>query len=141
MTFVLAFDSCDAGKAAEEKCTQQSKGDSKKLNQCMATARDKIAVDAIRFKQDDEQNWWWQSLRRRGTNETMLHKVQVEFGEETERSIVLKTKGRDTGTTPWARVPAEVQLAVPNSFSISMKDPQHGTLVYEGKILLSDNKK
>ena len=140
MTFVLAFDSSDPGKSADEKCAKQSKGDSKKHNQCMTAARDKIAIDAMRFKEDDAHVWWWQSLRRRGNSETILHKVAIDFGEETDHSIVIKPKGRDTGTAPWARVPSEVQIEVPNSFSLSIKDPQHGLLVYEAKILLSDKK-
>jgi hypothetical protein len=139
-TFVLAFDSSDPGKAADTKCNDSSKGDKKKFNQCMTTARDKIAIDAVRFKADDEKIWWWFSLRRRGGAETVLHKVQIEFGEETDTSIVLKTKGRDAGGTPWANVPKELKVDVPNTFSISLKDPQHGTMVYEAKILLSEKK-
>ena len=140
-TFVLAFDSSEPGKAAEPKCTASSKGDNKKFNQCMATARDKIAVDAMRFKQDDEQNWWWQSLRRRGGSETVLHKVQFDWGDETDTSVVIKPKGRDVGTTPWGKVPTEYKIDVPTTFSISVKDPQHGTLTYEAKIVLNSEKK
>jgi hypothetical protein len=140
VTFVLAFDASDPGKAAEGKCTDKSKGDSKKLNECMAAARDKLPVDAMRFKEDDEKNLWWMSLKRRGTSETVLHKVQFEFGEESEHGITIKTKGRDTGTTPWAKVPAEVTFEVPNSFSVSLKDPQAGVLVYEAKIIVSEKK-
>lgn len=139
-TFVLAFESSDPGKAAEPKCTASSKGDNKKFNQCMSTARDKITNDAMRFKEDDEHNWWWQTLKRRGTSETVLHKVQFEWGDETDTSIVIKPKGKDSGTTPWGKVPTEYKIDVPNSFSISVKDPQHGTLVYEAKIILSEKK-
>jgi len=140
VTFVLAFDASDPGKAAEGKCTEKTKGDSKKQNECMAAARDKLPVDAMRFKEDDEKNWWWLSLKRRGNSETVLHKVQFEFGEEAGQGITIKTKGRDAGTTPWAKVPAEVKFEVPNSFSLTIKDPQSGVLVYEAKIIVSEKK-
>jgi hypothetical protein len=127
LTFVLAFDQSEPGKAAEQKCSAAAKGDAKKATECMTRARDKIQPEAMRFREDEDQSVWWQSLQRKGGSWAVASKVQVELGDETDRSIVVKTKVK-TGT------PKETVIEIPNNYSIAIKDPQHGRLVYEARI-------
>lgn len=140
-TWVLAFDQSDAGKAAEEKCTASSKGDSKKQGACMRSARERMPIEAMRFKQDEEAGLVWQFLAQRGGAYTIVSKVSVDLAEETERTIVVKPKkGKGTGTVPWGAATKDTTLEVPNNFSLVVNDPAHGKTVYEAKIILQQGK-
>lgn len=140
-TWVLAFDQSDEGKKAEEKCTASSKGDEKKQGACMRAARERMPVEAMRFKQDEEAGLLWQFLVQKGGNYTVVAKVPVEFGEETDSSIVIKPKkGKGTGTIPWGAATRDTTLKVPNNFSVVVDDPTHGKTVYEAKIILQQGK-
>jgi hypothetical protein len=127
VTFVLAFDQSEPGKAADEKCTKSAKQDAKKRTECMSRAHDRIQVEAMRFRQDDDHIWWWVTMRRRGNTFDVITKVQIDFADETDRSIVIKPKAKGS-------MAKDAQIDIPNNYSISLKDPQHGTLVYEAKI-------
>jgi len=120
-------------KVAEEKCEKSSKGDAKKNADCMAKARKKVDHDGMGFKQDKNGNWVWTTIKRNGKVLVTLHQVPIEFGEETKNSITIKTTGKDTGKKP-KTPPAKVTFGVPNDYQISIKDPQHGLMVYEAKI-------
>lgn len=140
-TWVLAFDQSDEGKKAEEKCTAQSKGDDKKQGACMRTARERMPVEAMRFKQDEEAGMVWQFLVQKAGSYTVVAKIPVEFGEETDRTIVVKPKkGKGTGTVPWGAATKDTTLTVPNNFSVVVDDPAHGKTVYEAKIILQQGK-
>jgi hypothetical protein len=132
--FLLAFGNSDVGKAAEKKCAASSNGDPKAEATCVAAASDKILVNAMRFKQDAAKNWWWTSMQKKGNNLSLMHKVMFDFGEETDRTIVIKPKGGDQGNAKWAKVPASVKIEVLNDYTIALDDPQFGKLLYEAKI-------
>jgi hypothetical protein len=131
--FVLSFENSDAGKAAERKCGT-SGADPEQVRGCMATAREKIQDDALQFKQDAQHNWWWYVMQKRRDQLLVLHKVLIDFGEETDRSIVIKPKGKDQGMARWANVPGAVRIEVPNDYTIAIRDPQNGKLVYDAKL-------
>ena len=131
--FMFSLNDSDPKKQAEEKCEASSKGDAKKNADCMSAARKKFDHDGFRFKQDASGNWQWLTIKRNGKKLVTLHKVPIEFGNETKNSVTLKVTGKDTGTAP-TKHPAEVTLEVPNDYQIVRKDPKHGALVYEAKI-------
>jgi hypothetical protein len=131
--FLLAFENSDVGKAADKKCNAAS-SDPNAVAACMAAARDKIQINAIRFKQDAMKNWWWTSMLKKGNSLTLLHRVMFDFGEETDRSIVIKPKGGDQGMAKGSNVPREVRIEVVNDYTIALQDPQFGKLLYEAKI-------
>ncbi len=133
VTFMFNFNGSEPHEKAEEKCQAQTKGVGKKMADCMKRARSKFGEDGMQFKQD-KGGWVWLTLRRKGSSLTTLHKIPFEFGEEKGTSITLKTTGRDTGRTPMRNVPKEVVIEVPNEFSIVIKDPEVGRLVYDAKI-------
>jgi hypothetical protein len=132
VTFMFSFNESDVKQAAETKCTASSKNDPKTMNECMAKARKQIEVDGYVFKEKDGK-WWWLTLRTQGKTLHTLHKFEIEFGEESERSIVLKPKGKDLGQAP-GRTPSSVTINVPNDYQISLNDAKLGKLVYEAKI-------
>ncbi len=141
-TWVLAFDQSDAGKAAETKCTESSKGDDKKQGACMRTARARMPVEAMRFVKDEEAGMLWQFLAQKGGNYTVVSKLPVEFGEESANAVVVKPKkGKGgSGTPPWGVATKETKLEVPNNFSVVVTDPTQGKTVYEAKIILQQGK-
>lgn len=133
VTFMFSFNQSEPKAKAEEKCLAQTKGQGKKMADCMRKASSKFGEDGMQFKQE-KGTWYWITLRRKGSTLTTIHKIPFEFGEEKETSVVLKTTGRDLGKTPFRNVPKEVTIEVPNEFSIAMQDPDDGRLVYEAKI-------
>jgi hypothetical protein len=132
VTFMFSFNESDVKQAAETKCTASSKNDPKTMNECMAKARKQIEIDGYVFKEADGK-WWWLTLRTQGKTLHTLHKFEIDFGEESERSIVIKPKGKDLGQAP-GRTPSSVTITVPNDYQISLNDAKLGKLVYEAKI-------
>ncbi len=130
--FMFSFNESDVMQKAEEACEGRSKGDPKKRADCMTKEKGKIEADGIGFKQENG-NWYYLTVRRRGKVLTNLHKVQFEWGAETPNSVVLKITGKDTGTKP-TRFPSEVKIEVPNDYQIVLEHPEHGKMVYEAKI-------
>lgn len=132
VTFMFSFNESDVKQAAETKCTASSKNDQKTMNQCMAKARKAIEVDGYVFKEKDGK-WWWLTLRTEGKTLHTLHKLEIDFGAEEDRSIVIKPKGKDLGQAP-GRTPSSVTILVPNDYQIAINDSKLGKLVYEAKI-------
>lgn len=130
--FFLQFDASDPGKTASEKC--KSETDEAKRAGCVQKIREKLQADAMKFRKDVNGKYVWHSMLQKGEQFLFSHKVPVEFAEETDRSIVLRPKGADTGVSPWAVVPKEVKIEVQNDFTITVIDPHAGRLVYEAKI-------
>jgi hypothetical protein len=132
VVFMLSFNDSDVKKTADSKCTASSGNDPKKLNACMAKARQAMDVDGYRFKEKDGK-WYWSTLRTQGKIVHTTHKFEVEFGPEKEGSITLKPKGKDLGSSP-GRTPSSVTISVPNDYQMVLNDPKLGKLVYEAKI-------
>ena len=132
VVFMLSFNDSDLKQAAETKCSASSSNDPKKMNACMAKAHKAVDVDGYRFKEVDGK-WYWSTLRTQGRILHTVHKFEVEFGPEQEKSITLKPKGKDLGSAH-GRTPASVTIEVPNEYQISLQDPKLGKLVYEAKI-------
>jgi hypothetical protein len=130
--FMFSFNESDVKQRAEEACEGRSKGDPKKRADCMGKEKGKIEADGVGFKQENG-NWYYLTIRRKGKVLTNLHKVQFEWGAETPNSVTLKITGKDTGTKP-GKFPGEVKIEVPNDYQIVLNDAEHGKMVYEAKI-------
>ena len=130
--FMLQFDASEPGKTAPDKC--KGEGDEAKQAACVQRIREKLQADAMKFRKDVSGKWFWHSMLKKGEQFLFSHKVPIEFGEETDRSIVLLTRGADIGISPWPTVPKEVKIEVVNDFTITVTDPHAGKLVYEAKI-------
>ncbi len=134
VSFVLAFGNSEPGEKAEKECSAKSKDNPKKQNQCMAKARREIREDIMHFTKDKDEKNWWTVSHMQGQRLKLLHKVQIEFTDEKDDSIAIKLVGKDRGVRPWKNPPSKVTIKVPNEFSIEIKDPTYGKLVYEAKI-------
>jgi hypothetical protein len=133
VVFLFSFNDSEPKQVAEEKCTKKAGDNPKKMNECMAAERKKFPADGHRFKKDERDQWWWITVRQNGNRLVALHKIPVEFGEETPTSVTLKPVGKDKGTKPM-NAPAQVVFEVPNDYQIALKDPKAGRLVFQAKV-------
>lgn len=133
VVFLFDFNDSEPKQAAEEKCEKKAANNPKKKNECMAAERKAFPADGYRFKKDEQGQWWWITVRQKGNRLNALHKIPVEFSEETATSITLKPVGKDKGTSPMTP-PAKVVIEVPNDYQIAVKDPKAGRLVFQAKV-------
>jgi hypothetical protein len=133
VVFLFDFNDSEPKQAAEEKCSKKAGDNAKKKNECMAAERKNFPADGHRFKKDEKGQWWWITVRQNGNRLNALHKIPVEFGEETATSITLKPVGKDKGSAPMSP-PSQIVFEVPNDYQIAIKDPKHGRLVFQAKV-------
>src|SRR5688572_25312965 len=133
VVFLFSFNDSEPKAAAEEKCTKKAGDNPKKMNECMAAERKKFPADGHRFKKDERDQWWWLTVRQNGNRLAVLHKIPVEFAEETDTTITLKPVGKDKGSAPM-NPPAKIVFEVPNDYQIALKDPKAGRLVFQAKV-------
>jgi hypothetical protein len=131
--FEVNFTSSEIGERTEQQCRAQAGEDMQALTQCKREARDKFPVTIQRFV-EKQGTWWWITYERRGKQLVPLHRIPIDFGEETANSVTILPKGKDQGLTPLSPLPRKVVINVPNSYSIQIQDPQHGMLSYGAKI-------
>jgi hypothetical protein len=134
VSYMIAFEDCDEGKKAAEICSKQSGGDPKKRSECMTKARAKLEMDGIRFGQDTAGEWYWITIQQKGVSFVATHKIKIEFGDETEKSVAIIPKGRDIGSKPMRQIPSKVVYEMESDYRMTSTDPQHGKLVYDVKI-------
>jgi hypothetical protein len=133
VVYLFSFNDSEPKQAAEERCTKKAGDNPKKMNECMAGERKKFPADGHRFKKDEKEQWWWITVRQNGNRLTALHRIPVEFGEETPTSVTLKPVGKDKGTKPM-NPPDKVVFEVPNDYQIVLQDPKAGRLVFQAKV-------
>jgi hypothetical protein len=133
VVYLFSFNDSEPKQVAEEKCTKKAGDNPKKMNECMAGERKKFPADGHRFKKDERDQWWWITVRQTGNRLVALHRIPVEFGEETPTSVTLKPVGKDKGTKPM-NPPAQIVFEVPNDYQIALKDPKAGRLVFQAKV-------
>jgi hypothetical protein len=131
--FMFSWTQSDVKGETEKKCEGASKDDDARAK-CMEKAKAKFDADGVRLKKDEEGKYWWIVFRRQGNKLIALNQIPVDFGAEKQDSVVLKTTGKDKGTKPMKKVPQEIEIQVPNDYTIILTDPERGKLVYEAKI-------
>lgn len=132
--FELSFAASDAHQEAEKKCAEKSGDDPKKKADCMSKASQQMDGDGIAFRTDSEGKWWWYTIRRTGPKMVPLHKIQIEFADESDKSVAIVPKGRDQGSKPMGHIPDKVVVDVPSDSEITITDPKLGKLVYTAKM-------
>jgi hypothetical protein len=133
VVFMFSFNESDMKKEAEERCDERASDDPKKRADCMSKEKNKIEADGIQFKQEKDR-WYWLTIRRKGKTLVNIHKLPIEFTNETDKSIVLKPVGKDEGTLRGRGAPGETKVEVPNDYQIVITDSDHGKMVYEAKL-------
>jgi hypothetical protein len=138
--FVFSFNQSEPYQAAEKKCGEKAKDDPKKKADCMSKASAGFDLDGITFEEIDGK-WMWLTMRRKGNTLVTIHKIPVEFADDKEKSVKVKTLGPDKGSKPMAHVPKELVIDVPTETAITITDPKDGKMVYEAKMGLKGDAK
>jgi hypothetical protein len=133
VVFLFSFNDSEPKQKAEEKCDKKAGDNPKKKNECMAAERKAFPADGHRFKKDEREQWWWITVRQTGNRLVALHKIPVEFAEETATSVTLKPVGKDKGSAPMTP-PSKIVFEVPNDYQIAIDDPKAGKLVFQAKV-------
>jgi hypothetical protein len=133
LVYVFNFKESEVGAQAKEKCAEKS-DDPGALGACLEKARGKVPVELIRFIKEPSGELWWVTYNRYKGNLLKWHRVQFQAGDATDDRITLNLIGDDKGIAPMARVPRHLEIELPNDYSIVVKDPEHGAMLYDAKI-------
>ena len=133
VVYVFNFTSSAVGSSAKEQC--ESRADNPAAaRECVAKERSKIPVESVRFVKDGGGQYWWVTLNRYKGNLLKWHKIQFLPGKQDADRVSLTLTGKDKGIAPMPRVPAALNVELPNDYSIVIKDPEYGPMVYDAKI-------
>lgn len=138
IAFMINYSSSAPSEAAEQKCAAEHGEDLKAKADCKREERKEFLADVVLFKKEGNA-WWWYVYRRDRDTLFELSKSQVEFGEETDRTVQVKLAGKGSGQRPLFIGKREVTFTLPSESSLELDDPRYGKLVYEAKIGLVGN--
>jgi hypothetical protein len=133
LVYVFNFKESEVGAEAKARCSEQG-DDPGAVGACMEKARGKVPVELIRFIKEPSGELWWVTYNRYKGNLLKWHRVQFQPGDGTADRITLNLIGDDKGIAPMARVPRHLEIELPNDYSIVVKDPEHGAMLYDAKI-------
>lgn len=136
VVYVLNFANSPKGEAVKAQC--ESQAEPAAVRECVATERNKIAVESVRFVKDAHGQYWWVTYNRYKGNLLKWHKLQFLPGKEDADTISLSLVGKDKGIAPMVHVPASLKVELPNDYSIVISDPEYGNMLYDAKIGLMD---
>jgi hypothetical protein len=136
VVYVFNFAASPKGEEAKAQCEGQ--GDLAAARACVAAERNKIQIESVRFVKDARGQYWWVTYNRYKGNLLKWHKVQFAPGKEDADTIRLTLQGKDKGIAPMPRVPAALEVELPNDYSIVIRDPEHGQLMFDAKIGLME---
>jgi hypothetical protein len=131
--YVFNFKESEVGQSAQEQCSTASEGDSGAMAACMQKARGKVPVESVRFKKKGNE-YFWVTLNRYKGNLLKWHIIPFQVGEEKDDRVTLKPFGKDKGIAPMAKIPKSLEIELPNDYSIIIKDPEFGKMVFDAKI-------
>jgi hypothetical protein len=134
LVYVFNFKESEVGIAARERCDEIGGDDRAAVAACLEKARGKVPVELIRFIQEPSGDHWWVTYNRYKGNLLKWHRVQFQPGKESDERITLNLLGKDKGIAPMARVPRHLEIELPNDYSIVVKDPEFGDMLYDAKI-------
>lgn len=136
VVYVFNFNGSAKGEAAKARC--EAAGDVVATRECLNSERAKIQVESIRFVKDPHGQYWWVTYNRYKGNLLKWHRVQFVPGKADDDTISLTLVGKDKGIAPMAHVPASLKVELPNDYSIVVRDPEFGDMMYDAKIGLME---
>jgi hypothetical protein len=137
VVYVFNFTGSAVGTSAKEQCESRADNPAD-ARECVAKERAKIPVESVRFVKDGAGQYWWVTLNRYKGNLLKWHKIQFLPGKQDGDKYSLALTGKDKGIAPMPRVPAALNVELPNDYSIVIKDPEYGPMVYDAKIGVLD---
>jgi hypothetical protein len=133
VVYVFNFTGSAVGTSAKEQCEAHADNPAQ-ARECVAKERGKIPVESVRFVKDGAGQYWWVTLNRYKGNLLKWHKIQFLPGKQDADTVSLNLTGKDKGIAPMPRVPAALNVELPNDYSIVIKDPEYGPMMYDAKI-------
>jgi len=133
VVYVFNFAGSQVGTSAKEQCESKNENPAQ-ARDCVAKERGKIPVESVRFVKDGAGQYWWVTLNRYKGNLLKWHKIQFVPGKQDADTVSLSLTGKDKGIAPMAKVPAALNVELPNDYSIVIKDPEYGPMMYDAKI-------
>jgi hypothetical protein len=137
VVYVFNFAGSQVGSSAKEQCESKNENPAQ-ARDCVAKERGKIPVESVRFVKDGAGQYWWVTLNRYKGNLLKWHKIQFVPGKQDADTVSLSLTGKDKGIAPMAKVPPALSVELPNDYSIVIKDPEYGPMMYDAKIGLLD---
>jgi hypothetical protein len=137
VVYVFNFSGSAVGTSAKEQCESRADNPAD-ARVCVAKERAKIPVESVRFVKDGAGQYWWVTLNRYKGNLLKWHKIQFLPGKQDGDKYSLALTGKDKGIAPMPRVPAALNVELPNDYSIVISDPEFGPMMYDAKIGLLD---
>jgi len=134
LVYVFNFKESPVGIAAKEKCEGQFSDDRAAYGACLEKARNKVPVELVRFIKEPDGDHWYVTYNRYKGNLLKWHRVQFHPGKETEDRLTINLIGKDMGIAPMAKVPAHLEIELPNDYSIVVNDPDIGAMMFDAKV-------
>jgi hypothetical protein len=131
--FMIDYNGSAPKQAAEEKCDDEHEDDPQARAACMSKAREEFQADVLSFEKT-KGGYFWVTYKRKGSALVEVHKVLVDFANETANSVTIKLKGAEQGKRAIFKRSREILVNVPNGYSIVLDDPDLGQLRYDAKI-------
>ncbi len=118
--------------SAEAKPAAEAAAASEPAEPAASTHVDRAPSDASRetAKPAEERD----GLRKASRPPLEWHKIQFVPGKQDADRVSLTLTGKDKGIAPMPRVPSALDVELPNDYSIVIKDPEYGPMMYDAKI-------
>lgn len=128
--FVLDFQDSDIGAKAEKECHSSNPA---RVARCKKHKRGKFLADVLQFKKKGKKIRFY-IYKRRYNRVTKLSVNEVKLTQKADNKVMVETL--DKILMPRVLFPRSRKfiVTVPNDYSIQIKDPRYGKLVYEGKV-------
>jgi hypothetical protein len=133
ISFAINWPASAPKEAIEKRCSAQAGEDMDAFAKCRSDARKEFVADALLFKVEQGNHYWYVYRRDRDTLFD-VSKSQVAIAGEDDRTLTLRMVGKGTGARPLFIGAQEAPLTLPDESSLIIEDPRFGRLVYEAKI-------
>ncbi|MGC4063986.1 MAG: hypothetical protein QM784_04985 [Polyangiaceae bacterium] len=122
-----ATDQEEANEEAAEKLRER-------VQACLKKERSKFTADVLRFRRDERGQGTFTVYRRTGSALPEVHVAHVSYEEVDTHTVKVKIAGNVNGARPICRDQKDLEVKIPNGYSIVLQDPVYGKLTYEAKI-------
>ncbi len=134
VVFMIDYANTDAYREAATGCAATFGDALEERSQCLRAARAQFSADAIRFTTDEKGQLWWVTYKRHGSELSEAHASPVEFVTVEPHRVIMTVKGPEQGQRPIMRDRSRIAIAVPDEYSIELRDSHFGRLVYDAKV-------
>jgi hypothetical protein len=105
-----------------------------RVQTCLKKERGKFTADVLRFRRDERGQGTFTVYRRSGSALPEVHVARVSYEEVDTHTVKVKIAGNVNGARPICRDQRDLEVKIPNGYSIVLQDPVYGKLTYEAKI-------